>query len=63
MLEPIKKPVKSFDVVDLIVEQEREAKYLVRQERKERYRESNENKRARDLDRRQKRKNKRSQAY
>lgn len=31
--------------------------------RQERYRESNENKKARDLDRRQKRKNKRSQAY
>ena len=36
MLEPIKKPVKFFDVVDLSVLQEREAKYLVRQERKER---------------------------
>ena len=34
--------------------------YEVRQER---YRESNKNKKARDLDRRQKRKNKRSQAY
>lgn len=31
--------------------------------RQERYRESNVNKKARDLDRRQKRKNKRSQAY
>lgn len=31
--------------------------------RQERYRESNENKKSRDLDRRQKRKNKRSQAY
>ena len=34
--------------------------YEVRQER---YRESNKNKKARDLDRRQKRKNKRIQAY
>ena len=31
--------------------------------RQERYREYNKNKKARDLDRRQKRKNKRSQAY
>ena len=31
--------------------------------RQERYRESNKNKKARDLDRRQKRKNKRNQAY
>lgn len=43
-----------------LVEAESKSGYELRQER---YRESNENKKARDLDRRQKRKNKRSQAY
>ena len=47
-------------IKDGIVEAESKSGYELRQER---YRESNENKKARDLDRRQKRKNKRSQAY
>ena len=45
---------------DFVVVDEVKSGYELRQER---YRESNENKKARDLDRRQKRKNKRSQAY
>lgn len=42
------------------VDEDQKSGYELRQER---YRESNVNKKARDLDRRQKRKNKRSQAY